>query len=111
MSYLRVIPRDLFNEANLLKCIGKLCIETENFSRASFNDDSFYSFNVIQNEDDGSISLENVEFYIDGDFCNLKVHLNSRDAWPLYLTNSEGEELRVFDEQGNLSEEMRFLLI
>lgn len=26
MSYFRVIPRDLFNEASLLKCYGRLAI-------------------------------------------------------------------------------------
>jgi hypothetical protein len=29
MGYTRVIPRDLFNEANLLKCIGGLYIALE----------------------------------------------------------------------------------
>lgn len=28
-NYERVVPRDLFNEANLLKCIGKLVLEIE----------------------------------------------------------------------------------
>jgi len=32
MSYTRVIPRDLFNEANLLKCYGQIYIEVERMS-------------------------------------------------------------------------------
>ncbi len=30
MTYKRVIPRDLFNEANLLKCYGALWIALDN---------------------------------------------------------------------------------
>ena len=40
MSYARVIPRDLFNEANLLKCLGKVAlILMDRPSDAEFDED------------------------------------------------------------------------
>lgn len=102
MSYHRVVPRDLFNEASLLKCVGRLVLKIEDgeIPWLHYHHDGD-PFNIRQNEDDGSISVTNVEFFA----CNRTLGhfrpLNSRDSFPLYLTYGD-DELLVFDDAGNV---------
>jgi len=111
--YQRVIPRDLFNEANLLKCMGKLWIVTERFQsehaacpRVKIEHDG-RAFQIAQDDEDGSLTVENVRVWLHGQPCTLKRPLNSRRAWPLYLYSENGlDEVEVFDEDGNLSAEL-----
>lgn len=49
MTYRRVIPRDLFNEADLLKCLGRLYIDGGD--RVEFEE-----FRVF--DDEGNLSAE-----------------------------------------------------
>lgn len=112
-EYERVIPRDLFNEANLLKCYGKLALvlnDHTNIYRARVEmEDEGSSFLVAQNPDTGGIYLLNVYLSIDGERQHLERPLNSRDPWPLYL-EYEGNPIPVFDESGNLSHEFNILI-
>ncbi len=56
MAYLRVIPRDLFNEGNLLKCLGRIYINLESLPGISAElVETGGPFHIEQNEDDGSI--------------------------------------------------------
>lgn len=117
MSYLRVIPRDLFNEANLLKCYGRLVILLENLPVGhvgSFGEDAFDVFDIQQNPDDGSLSVANMPLYIGGRPYTLRRPLNSRHPWPLWAElqdNPDGEEeIAVFDDQGDLTAEFSALL-
>lgn len=109
MSYQRVIPRDLFNEASLLKCLGRLWIVLDNLHEVNHKaklkqKDDFADFCTQQDPSDGSIFSENVKFYICGKFRHLYRPLNSRDAWPLWL-NLDGREIEVFDDAGNPTNE------
>lgn len=109
MSYLRVIPRDLFNEANLLKCVGKVSILLGNMQghEAAFNDDAFQSFDIEQDESDGSISIVNVVLNVRGAPVRLYTPLNSRAPWPLWLhDDDQDDELSVFTEAGEFTPEM-----
>lgn len=118
MSYIRVIPRDLFNEANLLKCLGALYIalETAGDHAAGFGVEAVERFDIVQNPNDGSIYVENLPFSIGGRFCHLSRPLNSRSPFPLYATLSwprPGEDdllVSVFDEDGKLSGAFRSLI-
>jgi hypothetical protein len=113
MSYSRVIPRDLFNESMLLKCIGRLTllIHDGGIQGLGFEHDG-ESFDVVQDESDGSISVSTVRFFIpgyqpDGSYkreLHLATPLNSRQAWPLWL-DLDGESYRVFDSEGNPTRE------
>lgn len=105
--YERVIPRDLFNEANLLKCLGTLYIRLEmlNIPNVELYHDG-KAFDVIQSEDSGSLHLRNVQLIVNDHEAFLWRPLNSRGAWPLYLTTEEEEEIEVFDEEGALSAKM-----
>lgn len=105
--YQRVIPRDLFNESNLLKCLGKLylCLETVNLSGVELEHDG-EAFDIDQDESTGGLFVRNVVLIVRGEKMNLWRPLNSRYAWPLYLTTSDDEEYSVFDDEGDLSVEM-----
>lgn len=113
MSYIRVIPRDLFNEADLLKCLGTLELKLDNAQdhKASLTFDGSINvavgFDVDQNPDDGSIYSTTVEFVCAGTHYELYRPLNSRDKWPLYvhLVGNGDDDIRVFEESGNLSRE------
>ena len=113
MSYIRVLPRDLFNEANFLKCIGRLwiCLEKINSDKIRFNQESVESFDIVQNQDDGSLTIENITINMNGEDYIFNRPLNSREPWPLYLVRKDdpyGDMIPVFNEYdvaGSLSQE------
>ena len=106
MTYLRVIPRDLFNEANLLKCYGRiyLNLETANIPEAELEHDGD-AFAVEQNENSGGLYMSNVTLKVRGITCRLERPLNSRASWPLFLIDENDEEMAVFNEDGSFTEE------
>lgn len=123
MTYARVIPRDLFNEANLLKCYGRLWIVLDNAKRghgAKLGDGDTHGaqddhdgkpFRIEQNEGTGAIFIANVRFTIHGKAYHLERPLNSREDWPLYCVDPETEdETEVFDAAGSMSEAFRALV-
>lgn len=107
MSYLRVIPRDLFNEANLLKCYGRIYInlELENLPDVELEHNNG-AFDVRQDPGDGSLYLANVKLVVRGTVCRLRRPLNSRDGWPLYLVDDEDGDMEVFNEDGSFTQGM-----
>lgn len=114
-AYQRVIPRDLFNEANLLKCLGRLWIVTERYQphKIVIEHDG-NRFDVWQ-DDDGDIGVHNIHIYIGGNQYRVVRPLNSRRSWPLYLERYPTERydrIPVFTEfaEGELHEEMLALL-
>jgi hypothetical protein len=111
MTYRRVIPRDLFNEANLLKCLGRLSLlllDHPIYGRAEFRHNG-EPFLIEQDEADGSISVPSLRFLIDGEPVHLSRPLNSRDSWPLWAQVGE-DEVQVFDEDGKLTPEFASLI-
>jgi hypothetical protein len=111
MSYNRVIPRDLFNEASLLKCYGRIYInlETANLQNVELAHDGD-AFDVQQDESSGGLFVANVVLKVRGKSCRLHRPLNSRETWPLYLTDENEEEIDVFTEDGSFSAEMEAFL-
>ena len=110
MAYVRVIPRDLFNEASLLKCLGHLYIllETKS-SNAKFDVEDLPVFDIQQDESDGSISVANLPFSVGGRRVHLSRPLNSRGSWPLFLSlpdDPDFEAIRVFEETGFFTDDM-----
>lgn len=120
MSYSRVIPRDLFNEGNLLKCYGALYIELENTigHKAELVDnlDGSEPFKILQSYLSGAIWIDNVALEINGKRHNLWRPLNSREPWPLYCSTEPemgeetGDEIEVFTEGGKLSADFLALI-
>lgn len=114
MSYQRVIPRDLFNEASLLKMYGALYIALENRNGdARFSQEDMPSFEIIQRDEDGAIFVANLDLIVKGASYRLIRPLNSRQPWPLYAENRDdpnAEPVAVFNDGGALSVDMLTLL-
>jgi hypothetical protein len=103
-NYQRVIPRDLFNEASLLKCLGRFWIETERFQPKWVKiEHDGEPFDILQDQD-GATYVLNVEITINGVTCYAFRPLNSREPWPLWLSiDGDSEPIEVFTESGELT--------
>lgn len=114
MSYVRVLPRDLFNEADLLKCLGHLWILVDGATNVGFDVEDVPTFDIQQDPSDGSLYVANLPFSMGGRRSHLSRPLNSRDAWPLYISFPDHPDVdvtRVFTETGSLSIEFKMLMI
>lgn len=109
MSYMRVIPRDLFNEANLLKCYGQIYINLEIMGKESclHHKNDTEPFHTSSNED-GCLTLDNVKLVINDEEIRLERPLNSRDPWPLYAVDYD--YISLFDNKGMFTSEFKTLL-
>ena len=105
-GYERVIPRDLFNEADLLKCWGKLWIALDDRRDhfASIPDHSGEPFDIVQDPSSGALTVANLSLIVHGQRRAVYRPLNSREPWPLWVW-SDDDDIRVFDLDGNLSPE------
>lgn len=114
MSYTRVIPRDLFNEAGLLKAVGRVVIllGENDGHQARIMQDQVEFFDVVQNDGSGDILIANINFEVDGKEWHLERPLNSRESWSLWARDPDDieEEVEVFTEDGNFTEDMRRLI-
>lgn len=112
--YRRVIPRDLFNEGNLLKCYGRLAILLGEIPawghRAVLGPEDVEAFEIVQNPGDGSLTVANLRFEIGGEPYRLSRPLNARDPWPLYATGPDDEETAVFSPDGHFTDAFRVLI-
>lgn len=122
MSYQRVLPRDLFNEAKLLKCLGRLVLMIHDgmlpelvFVRNPV--DSEEPFEVLQRIDDGALVEDTISFYLSNGshplggwhgIARVRFHCpyNSKDNYPLMfqMFGSDDEGL-VFNEDGSFTDE------
>lgn len=112
MSYQRVIPRDLFNEANLLKCYGKLCLELDRWPDSVARLEHYgNAFIIEQDPNDGSLTVYNIRLIIGNETYVMSRPLNSREPWPLYCHLKQNDDvLAVFNDEGELSDEFLGLL-
>lgn len=104
-EYIRVIPRDLFNEAKLLKCIGRLCLLIHDRLtpvEMSF-DDGIEKFEIGL-MDDGHLAVANLPIFIMGWPYRFKTQYNSKSNYPLLVEYNYCEH-RVFDEAGEWDQE------
>lgn len=110
MSYQRVIPRDLFNEAKLLKCLGQLALVIHERQAdpltLEHDDTEAPGFNVEQDLNDGALYCSNLGLFSRGRLIGLRSKYNSKDAFPLWFILDD-EEGRVFDDAGNMTEKFR----
>lgn len=111
MSYCRVIPRDLFNESKLLKCLGQFALLVHEgrgirWSIGIEHDDSDnQGFTIEQNLNDGSLFCSNMTFSVNGRLFNLFSRYNSKAAYPLMFGGDSEPEGDVFDDDGSFSDE------
>lgn len=113
-----VLPRDLFNVSNLLKCLGKIHVgmidgllpihHMVDVDGEMEQTDYVDQFKISQAED-GDLFISNVDHYDQRkNFLFLRVPYNSRDPWPLiaYGANEETPDIiEVFHKDGQLTEE------
>ena len=114
MSYLRVAPRDLFNESKLLKCLGRLSLgildgKLSMYSISDEIDEPEGGFN-IDNNDDGDIYCINYNVYVeaaDGSKVKLDLftRLNSKEPYPLICLTHDDEIIDVFYDDGEFTNE------
>lgn len=106
MSYERVIPRDLFNDANLLKCLGRVYINIENKYENVSLDFGGEDFDICKVPATGETYSKNVMLYKGDTHIELFRPLNSREEWPLIAVDSETEtEYSVFNPDGSFTKE------
>jgi hypothetical protein len=101
-NYTRVLPRDLFNEAKLLKCIGRLILLIHDGltpCKMEFGHNG-EPFEIIQDVD-GNLSIANVQVLIKGQPVELYTSPNSKKPYPLWYD----VDTNVFDDDGNFSSE------
>lgn len=107
MHYQRVIPRDLFNESKLLKCIGQLvlfihdCVEITNIQ---FDHDSD-AFNICLTEA-GELYIDNIYFRIGNTRIFFSTPYNSKSPYPLLMTYNN-IEYEVFTDSGKYTKEFK----
>lgn len=111
MSYQRVIPRDLFNEAKLLKCLGQLALlihDGVNTPRglALDHENPEDGFQIDQEASTGALYCTNLECLYRQRVIGLRSPYNSKRPFPLLFILDE-EEGEIFDDSGALSEEFR----
>lgn len=113
----RVIPRDLFNEAKLLKCLGQLALVLHDGKDAvgrslppgwkiEFIEPEYADgFRVVQNPADGGLSCAAVRALFRGRPVRLWTVYNCRDPYPLCFDvagEKEWTDGRVFNDNGHL---------
>lgn len=101
MEYQRILPRDLFNEAKLLKCIGLVCLRIlDNQTPCPMSNSEMDGAFEIALLDEGSLTITNLHINIQGKPFLFKTSYNSKANYPLFL-EYDCCDYRVFDEQGN----------
>lgn len=124
MSYERVLPRDAYNEANLLKCVARVCqwISDEFIPDMHFEHQTFCENRELEtpgfeigSDGSGEIFVMNLRFYLFGKKIEFWIPQNTRHPWPLkfHLVEDDDEPLGydndgdVFNEEGEMSDEFR----
>lgn len=104
-TYTRVIPRDFFNEAKLLKCMGWLSLKILDAQTPCeiLIEESGEPFNV-ELTDGGELFVSNYPVTIKGASVLLKSVYNSKSNYPFFC-EYEYTDYRVFEEDGTFSEE------
>jgi len=106
-QYTRVIPRDFFNEAKLLKCMGQLSLKIldgklpENIKIEI--DESGEAFEIGLTND-GRLFLNNYDTTINDTYVSLSTIYNSQNQYPLICFHDD-EEITVFDNDGNFTDD------
>lgn len=103
-----VLPRDAFNDGNLLTNIGRfvlLCDVLNESDKLSYSYEGS-QFDIVQSDTDGSTSAANFSIIVNGEAIPHFRPLNSRETFSLYIVIGD-EEIRVFDSEGNFSKDFK----
>lgn len=112
MTYTRVFPRDFFNEAKLLKCIGRLFLlkldgfmEEEPLNKIVIRCDS-NGFIIGQEQSAGGLFILNMYSAINNEKVIFCTKYNSKEKYPLELMTLNYKYIAVFNEEGNFTTEL-----
>ena len=110
MTYTRVVPRDLFNESQLLKCLGRLALLVEGgLGPPGLTFEAMGGrFEIEMRPFDGGIFVaQGLAFKVGKSLLSLHVPLYARDSrYPLLCDDLDlGLEVYVFFEDGRLSQD------
>lgn len=112
-SYTRVIPRDFFNEAKLLKCFGQLALKILD-GLTPENMDIYIEENgepfQIDLADDGYLFIRNYETMINNNPVRFKTTYNSKSNYPFFC-EIDYVDYEVFDDNGNFTEDFKNISI
>jgi hypothetical protein len=104
-TYTRVIPRDFFNEAKLLKCMGQLSLKILDGMLPTGVDilieESGEPFEINRTID-GNIFVVNYYVTVNQMPVQFATKLNSKEPYPL-MAIVDYEEYEVFDNNGNFT--------
>lgn len=119
LNYTRIVPRDLFNESKLLKCLGQLALlihdGVDKNGRATpgsleVHHDETDEFRIGQRQCSGDFYCDTVGFVVRDTrsgmprrLLDLRSSLNSREPYPLICT-TKNDEISVFNGDGTLSD-------
>ena len=104
-NYTRVIPRDLFNEAKLLKCMGRLCLLIlDNQTPVQMESKDTGEPFKIALLDEGVLTITNVEILINDKPYQFQTTYNCKSNYPLFLVHDYCE-YQVFNDDGTLNDE------
>lgn len=109
MSYRRVIPRDLFNESKLLKCLGQLALLLHEGRGVRWPLELIHAggpFEIERDDENNALYCDNARLYLGNEEdIPLLLPYNDRSPYPLEAIVEVAGVLRVFDDAGELSEE------
>jgi len=113
-QFRRVLPRDLFIESQLLKCLGKLVIHCDENAAAVagmryYSDDTTHlvGFDVRQDSTSGMLIAASLYFGVNGQRMYFGVVYGTKKSkWPLELMDDALGYVEAFDEDGNITPEL-----
>ena len=116
MSYHRVIPRDLFNESKLLKCLGQLALHRHDYYSIQqlirLEYDPRQGFKIAQNPDDGNLYCANMICRRKRDLKEIKLSTIYNDKSPYPLVYEVDNEYfgHIFKDDGTFTDEFMDLI-
>jgi len=107
MNYQRVIPRDLFNESKLLKCMGQLALLIHDGEINLKIEHNGQPFEIRQRQEDGGLYIENLKITTHQQELTLYTSYNSKENYPLLHMTPDNQEIQVFNNDGTLTNEFK----
>lgn len=103
--YPRIIPRALFDQANLMRCYGEVVAQLAGPGIDQYYPFGFYAewFDICRIDEDDALTIDNLRIDIGGKRYRLKLPLVDDDPWGLVVDDEGLGYMRVFDAEGKLS--------
>ncbi len=109
--YNRIAPRDMFNEANMLKCCGKMALLAIDFPCCLTFDENQYTSDglTLSTTEDGDLYVVGHLFFLNDQPLLFTRPMNSRRAWPIVAIIAD-EYIDIFTDHGDFTDEFKQLI-